>query len=267
MTVKVSFVATTFLDLVASSTMSVLVENRGSWALADYWRPSIEEANLLGGWREEKATQLWNGGTTTTMIAGERREDGELERILGLDESGENRNESYGGESTSCTIQEGGPPADGLLYALPYVGLQELLALEMVSKSLHDAVRGDVLLWQRLHVEAPLNKMLTNEALIRLAKRADGRLQSLSLVGCLRISDEAIEQVLASNPMLLKVCLELLQFSVYVGGKDRSLPLTYCLFHTLSLRALFVTLLSILLLLMEVNFCYVCSLASLDAPG
>jgi hypothetical protein len=200
-------VATTFLDLVASSTMSVLVENRGSWALADYWRPSIEEANSLGGWREERATQLWNGGTTTTTIAGERREDGELERILGLDELGENRNESYGGESTSGTIQEGGPPADGLLYALPYVGLQELLALEMVSKSLHDAVRGDVLLWQRLHVEAPLNKMLTNEALIQLAKRADGRLQSLSLVGCLRITDEAIEQVLASNPMLLKLSL------------------------------------------------------------
>jgi hypothetical protein len=73
--------------------------------------------------------------------------------------------------------------------------------------------------------------------------------------------------VLASNPMLLKVCLELLQFSVYVRGKDWSLALTYCLFHTLSLKALFVTLLSILLLLMEVNFCYVCSLASLDARG
>lgn len=102
------------------------------------------------------------------------------------------------------------PPHNGcipeaLFYTLPYLGLKELLILELVSKQLRDAVRGDVLLWQHLHVNAPLNKKFTNDALLRLASRGQGRLRSVSLVKCLRITDDGIETVLASNPMLQKV--------------------------------------------------------------
>jgi hypothetical protein len=94
---------------------------------------------------------------------------------------------------------------EALFYTLPYLGLKELLILELVSKQLRDAVRGDVLLWQQLHVNAPLNKKFTNDALLRLASRGQGRLRSVSLVKCVKITDDGIETVLASNPMLQKV--------------------------------------------------------------
>lgn len=107
-------------------------------------------------------------------------------------------------QGTTGEVLEG-PTPEGLLYTLPYLGLKELLVLEGVSKVLRDAVRGDVLLWQQLHVEDPLNKGLTNDSLVKLSQRAQGRLQSLNLVKCVKISEEAIETVITSNPILQKV--------------------------------------------------------------
>ena len=107
-------------------------------------------------------------------------------------------------QGTTSEVVEG-PTPEGLLYTLPYLGLKELLVLEGASKVLRDAVRGDVLLWQQLHVEDPLNKGITNDSLVKLSQRAQGRLQSLNLVKCVKISEEAIETVITSNPLLQKV--------------------------------------------------------------
>lgn len=100
-----------------------------------------------------------------------------------------------------------GSTPESLFYVLPYVGLRELLVLEIVSKQLRDAIRGDVLLWQQLHVDSPLNKKFTDVELARLASRALGRLQSLDLDNCTRVSEEAVETVVASNPELVKLSL------------------------------------------------------------
>lgn len=98
-------------------------------------------------------------------------------------------------------------PAEALFYALPYMGLQDILSMERVCKSLRDWIRSDVLLWQQLHVEPPLSKKFSDEALLQLTSRSKGQLQCLSMVDCLRITEGAVEQVVYSNPRLSKLCL------------------------------------------------------------
>jgi len=98
-----------------------------------------------------------------------------------------------------------GSTPEALFYLLPYLGLRELLVLETVSRQLRDAIRADVLLWQQLHVDPPLNKKFTDVELVRLASRAQGRLQSLDLVKCTRVTEETVETIVASNPQLEKV--------------------------------------------------------------
>lgn len=104
---------------------------------------------------------------------------------------------------------------EALFYVLPYLGLRELLVLETVSRQLRDAIQGDVLLWQELQVDSPLNKKFTDVELVRLARRAQGRLQSLGLVDCTRVTEEAIETVVASNPLLEKVFTHILEQSFF----------------------------------------------------
>lgn len=102
---------------------------------------------------------------------------------------------------------ETGTTPEVLFYVVPYCGLKELLTLERVSSQLREAVRGDARLWQQLHVDAPLNKKITNTELMRLSSRSHGRLQSLSLVNCTKIAEGVIEEILQSNPRLHKVLL------------------------------------------------------------
>ena len=94
---------------------------------------------------------------------------------------------------------------EALFYVLPYLGLKELLTLETVSSQLREAIRGDVTLWQQLHVDVPLNRKLTDAELVGLSSRSHGRLQSLSLIKCIRLSESVIEHIVEANPMLQKV--------------------------------------------------------------
>ncbi|WCJ42301.1 F-box protein SKIP14 [Euphorbia peplus] len=102
-------------------------------------------------------------------------------------------------------VQEGGDPHDGMFYALSYLGVHGLLTVERVCKSLRDAVRGDPLLWRSIHVDHPLSLKLTDEALFKLTTRAQGTLQSLSLVECIKITNNGLKQVFDSNPSLTKL--------------------------------------------------------------
>jgi hypothetical protein len=134
------------------------------------------------------------------------KRSGDLGRDAGYAEpSGVRFGEDAGDNSSTCEALER-LALEGLVYTLPYVGVQELLVLERVSKSLWDAIRSDVLLWQRVRVDEPLSTRLTDTGLLKLVERAQGRLQSLSLIQCKKVSDEAIERVLVTNPTLLKVC-------------------------------------------------------------
>ncbi|XP_047149968.1 F-box protein SKIP14 [Vigna umbellata] len=113
-----------------------------------------------------------------------RRGDDDLEGGGGGDESG---------------------PHPALSYSLGYLGLSDLLVVERVCKFLHSTVHDDPLLWRSIHVDQPLNERITDDVLFRLANRAQGNLQCLSLVECTRITDDGLRRVLESNPKLTKL--------------------------------------------------------------
>ena len=99
---------------------------------------------------------------------------------------------------------------EALLYALSYMTLHDLLTMERVSRTMRDSVRSDVLLWQQLHIEPPTSKNFTDEVFRELSSRSRGQLQSLTLVECTRVTEEALEHVVSLNPRLTKVCYLLL---------------------------------------------------------
>ncbi|GLU11410.1 hypothetical protein SLE2022_281580 [Rubroshorea leprosula] len=102
-------------------------------------------------------------------------------------------------------LQEAGAPHDGMLLALGYLGVRDLLAVEGVCRSFRDAIRGDLLLWRSIHVDQPFNEMITDVTLVKLTNRAQGSLQCLSLVDCRKITDYGLKCVLESNPRLSKL--------------------------------------------------------------
>ncbi|KAJ6754369.1 F-BOX PROTEIN SKIP14-LIKE [Salix purpurea] len=68
----------------------------------------------------------------------------------------------------------GGEPHDALFFALGYLGVKDLLVAERLCRSLRDAVRGDPMLWRRIHIDQPLSVKITDEALVKLTSRAQG---------------------------------------------------------------------------------------------
>ncbi|CAL1391510.1 unnamed protein product [Linum trigynum] len=115
-------------------------------------------------------------------------------------------------EEKECEDKKGGEPPDGFDLVLSYLGVRELLVVEMVSKSLRDVVR-DNSLWKKIYIDQPLSEKITDDVLGKLAGRAQGTLQSLTLVGCTKISDTGLMRVLESNLSLQKLsvprCLRL----------------------------------------------------------
>lgn len=121
--------------------------------------------------------------------------------------------------SASCTLEMGSKekvestanleevPHQAFFFALSYLGVKDLLSVEMVCKSISSTVRGDPLLWKTIHIDQPLNERITDDVLIQLASRAQGHLQCLSLVDCPKITDDALRHVLETNPRLTKLCV------------------------------------------------------------
>ncbi|XP_022774298.1 F-box protein SKIP14-like isoform X2 [Durio zibethinus] len=104
-----------------------------------------------------------------------------------------------------CDDNEGTAPNDALFFALGYLGVEDLLAVERVCRSLRDAVRSDPLLWRSIYIEHSLSKRITDDALLKLTSRAQGTLECLSLVGCVKITDDGLKLALESNPRLNKL--------------------------------------------------------------
>ncbi|KAK8516694.1 hypothetical protein V6N11_007456 [Hibiscus sabdariffa] len=105
----------------------------------------------------------------------------------------------------ACSQVPGEAPHEALILALGYLGVQDLLVVENVCTSLRNIVQNDPLLWRSIHIVQPLNEKLTDDALLQITNRAQGSLQSLSLVDCKRISDEGLMRVVESNPKLIKL--------------------------------------------------------------
>ena len=130
-----------------------------------------------------------------------------------------NLNVSYGAkellvgsmERPECSIKnfdcEGGAPHDAMFYALSYLGVQDLLSVERVCRSLNYAVKSDFLLWRSINIDWPLNERINDDALVNLTSRAQGNLQTLSLVHCAWITDIGLSRVFDSNPRLTKVSI------------------------------------------------------------
>lgn len=121
-------------------------------------------------------------------------------------------------QEQNCIYSEvdGGAPHAALNFALYYLGVQDLLSVGRVCRSLHSAVQEDPLLWRNIHIDQPLNEKITDDILLQLTNRARGNLQCLSLVECPRITDEGLKCVLESNPRLTQVSITCSNFGYFI---------------------------------------------------
>lgn len=147
---------------------------------------------------------VWNSANGFHTDTGNNCLDGRAH--LNWPSEGFNCGQEY---TKNYAVSARGPPPDALFYALAngFLGVRDLLAVERVCKSLRDAVQNDPLLWQNFHIDYPLSHKITDDALLLLTNRANGNLQSLSLLDCLKITDHGLKKVLESNPGLTKVCI------------------------------------------------------------
>jgi hypothetical protein len=107
----------------------------------------------------------------------------------------------------AAPVQEGNDAHEGMGFVLGYLGLREILSLEMVCKSLRAAVRNEPFLWKCIHIDSQLGKKIKDANLLRLTQKSPGSLQCLSLEGCTEISDRGLKAVLESNLQLTKVSM------------------------------------------------------------
>ncbi|KAK4486086.1 hypothetical protein RD792_008754 [Penstemon davidsonii] len=108
-------------------------------------------------------------------------------------------------EEVECAANIQGMPHEAMVFALGYLGVKDLLSVERVCRTLCSIVRGDPLLWMNIHIDQPLNERIKDDDLVQLANRAQGNLQCLSLVECLRITDDGLRRILETNPRLTKL--------------------------------------------------------------
>ncbi|XP_022146321.1 F-box protein SKIP28 [Momordica charantia] len=110
---------------------------------------------------------------------------------------------------------DAGPPHQAFFLVLSYLPLLELLSMSAVCVSLRDAVERDLLPWPHILVDGRLSSRLSDKILKRIVRKADGRLRTLALIKCFKISDSGLHKVVARNPLLCKL---------YVPGCTRLTP-------------------------------------------
>ncbi|XP_008809419.2 F-box protein SKIP28 [Phoenix dactylifera] len=96
-------------------------------------------------------------------------------------------------------------PHGALFLVLGYLRLPELLAFQRVCRLFRDVIDGDSLLWQHIAVEPPLSGKLTDDALLKVTAKAEGKLKSLALLDCWKITDAGLLQVADRNPGVTKL--------------------------------------------------------------
>ena len=114
--------------------------------------------------------------------------------------------------TSTCTSSETlpvsaakGAPHEGLLFALPYLKIPDLLSMERVCKTLNSAIREDTLLWRCIHIGQPLNFTINDDVFLGLTRRARGNLECLFLRECRFITDSCLGLVLMENLKLKQV--------------------------------------------------------------
>ncbi|KAJ4801078.1 F-box protein SKIP28 [Rhynchospora pubera] len=113
----------------------------------------------------------------------------------------------------SPTNPDSESPHGALFLVLHYLPLRELLAFQSVSRIFCDAISSDPSLWREITVQPPLSSKLSDEALLGISSRAEGTLRSLTLIDCVKISDDGLLTVVEQNPEITKLfvpgCLHL----------------------------------------------------------
>ena len=109
------------------------------------------------------------------------------------------------GHCSPMDSQGQGDAHEAIFYALRFLDIQDLLSVEMVCKSLRDVVRRDLFLWRNIFIGWPLSDRITDDAFLRLTSKAEGTLESLSMVWCRQITADGLKRVLEINPKLTKV--------------------------------------------------------------
>ncbi|XP_043695048.1 F-box protein SKIP28-like [Telopea speciosissima] len=102
-------------------------------------------------------------------------------------------------------VVEPGEPHEALFFVLAYQQLRERLLMRAACRSLRDAVDNDVLLWLDIFVEPPLSCRLLNDSLLKITSKAHGRLRTLSLKSCAKITDDGLQRVIENNPHINKL--------------------------------------------------------------
>lgn len=138
-----------------------------------------------------------------SLTSAVEKEDGEL---TDMSENQEPPNPAAtAGSSSSGVRMEAGPPHEALFLVLSYLPLFELLSMRAVCVSLRDAVEHDVLPWLHILVDRRLSSRLSDYTLGRIARKAGGRLRTLALINCFKISDSGLHEVVEKNPLLTKL--------------------------------------------------------------
>ncbi|KAF5185604.1 F-box protein skip28 [Thalictrum thalictroides] len=96
-------------------------------------------------------------------------------------------------------------PHEALFLVLPCLNLLELLTLSRVCILLKDAIDNDILVWLDIIVESPLNMRINDDILLKFTSKALGRLRSLVLMNCVRITDDGLHKVIENNPHIEKL--------------------------------------------------------------
>lgn len=100
----------------------------------------------------------------------------------------------------------GEEPHGALFFILAYLPLFELLAISQVCKSVRDALNNDILPWLKtIIVESPLNSRLSDDVLMKITSKANGRVTTLALIDCVNITNGGLLGVIAQNPLINKL--------------------------------------------------------------
>ncbi|KAJ6431681.1 hypothetical protein OIU84_019042 [Salix udensis] len=100
---------------------------------------------------------------------------------------------------------EPGPPHEALFFVLAYLDVFELLVMSEVCMPFRDAVSRDVLPWRNIIIDRPLNSRLSDEILVQITTRAHGRLRTLALINCFKITDDGLQTVIEKNHLINKL--------------------------------------------------------------
>lgn len=108
-------------------------------------------------------------------------------------------------EASDTPLQQEGSPHEALFLVLAYLPLYEILVMTQVCRSIKEALNNDTLPWLNMVIGKPLNKRFNDDHLLKVTSKAQGRLKTLVLLNCTKITDEGLEQVIASNPHISRV--------------------------------------------------------------